>query len=44
MRYGLLCYRTKIPNELIENSLIQVSDLESGITRNNSGSITRTLV
>ena len=41
MRYGLLCYQAKIPNELIENSLIQVSDLESGITRNNSGSITR---
>ena len=41
MRYGLLCYQAKIPNELIENSLIQVSNLESGITRNNNGAITR---
>ena len=41
MRYGLLCCETTIPNELIENSLIHVNNLESGITRNNSGNITR---
>ena len=41
MRYGLLCCETTIPNELIENSLTHVNKLESGITRNNSGKITR---